>query len=393
MEDFKPPVVPISPERSPDRTFEVLPTPEILVQEERGAQLFSLLLKAHNPAWGETRTPLAREVVEYFAEHPVPSMVTDALRQCYEQGADEETLYNLALTYQHPERAEHVLAMAAKYKPHITHPEVAYKHFLKTLEAFDQLFSASPLADQIEAEVQEDRQLRLEQVEEIRARIEALIDFFRPDPRTTDIRRVSFVPTDPLYPKNSGIAFSAFPGEQIIMSHIDNTDNQDHEFCHGIINPIVEKLSHQLTDEQKQRVADLASVQLKQDYGEGHFSLLCEEFIRTYNDVLKKGERPQTYADFEHTLSQLTEGTFHQFLADDEGFKKKCELLGIHSVGDLKTRSHEFFGRFVDNQLRELIYQLYQDYITRPDTAHENFEQFVVRQFSDRLGAYVAQKD
>ena len=263
------------PERSAERKFEVMETPEIVVQEERGAQLFSLLLKAENPEWGETETPLAQEVADYFEEHPIPFTILDTIRSFHEQGADEETLYNMALTYQHPERAEYVLAMAAKYKPHVTNPEEAHRKFLEMLEAFDQVFSVSPLAEKIEAEVRKDRSLRVEQIEETKARIESLIDFYKPDAETSDIRRVSFVPTDPLYRKNSGRAFSVFPGEQIIISHIDNVDNQDHEFSHGIINPIVEKLSEQLTDEQKKKISELASGKLKQDYGEGHFSLLC----------------------------------------------------------------------------------------------------------------------
>ena len=35
------------------RVFEIMKIPEIVVQEERGAQLLSLLLKAENPQWGE----------------------------------------------------------------------------------------------------------------------------------------------------------------------------------------------------------------------------------------------------------------------------------------------------------------------------------------------------
>lgn len=50
---------------------EVLKTPEIVIQEEKGAQLFSLLLKAENPKWGETETPLAKETVEYFKNNPI----------------------------------------------------------------------------------------------------------------------------------------------------------------------------------------------------------------------------------------------------------------------------------------------------------------------------------
>ena len=137
--------------------FEVMKTPEIVVQEERGAQLFSLLLKAENPEWGETETPLAKETVEYFENNPLSPDILKTIREFNAQGVDEETLYNLALTYQHPERAEKVLEMAAKYKPHVKNPQDVYQKVSALLVRFDQTFSASPLAEKFIAEIERDR--------------------------------------------------------------------------------------------------------------------------------------------------------------------------------------------------------------------------------------------
>ena len=290
-----------------ERSFEVMKTPEIVVQEEKGAQLFSLLLKANNTEWGETETPLAKDTTKYFRDNPIDAEILATINGFYEEGVDEETLYNLALTYQHPERAEKVLEMAIKYKPHVKNPQEVYQKVSDLLRQFDKTFSDSPLAEKFTAEIEQDKNKRLQRMEEAKKRVESLIDFFKPDSKTTDVKKLSFVPTDPLYKKNSGRAFSAFPGEQIIISHIDNVDNQDHEFSHSIINPVVKKLSQQLTDEQKEKISQLASEKLKQDYGDGHFSLLCEEFIRTYNDVLKQEERPQTYEDFVQKISGITD--------------------------------------------------------------------------------------
>lgn len=368
-----------------EHSFEVMKTPEIVVQEERGAQLFSLLLKAENPEWGETETPLAKETAEYFRSNPIDPEILRIIKDFYEEGVDEETLYNLALTYQHPERAEKVLEMAAKYKPHVKSPQEVYQKVLTLLERFDQTFSASPLAEKFAAEIERDRNERLQRMEETRKRIETLIDFFKPDSETTDVKKLSFVPTDPLYKKNSGRNFSAFPGEQIIISHIDNADNQDHEFSHGIINPIIERLSQQLTDEQKEKISQLASEKLKQDYGDGHFSLLCEEFIRTYNDVLKRGEKPQTYEDFAQKISGITEDQFQKFLLESASLKARCEQLRINTIDDFKNKSQEYFEKFEKNPLRDLIFELYQEYSNRPNKETENFEQFVLKNFLDRI--------
>tara|TARA_Y100000310_G_scaffold318980_1_gene373682 strand:+ start:60 stop:1205 length:1146 start_codon:yes stop_codon:yes gene_type:complete len=366
-------------------SFEVMKTPEIVVQEERGAQLFSLLLKAENSEWGETETLLAKETTEYFRDNPIDPEILKTIKNFYEEGVDEETLYNLALTYQHPERAEKVLEMAGKYKPHVKNPQEVYQKVLALLENFDQTFSASPLAEKFTAEIEQDRNERLQMMEETRKRIEALIDFFKPDSKTTDVKKLSFVPTDPLYKKNSGRNFSAFPGEQIIISHIDNVENQDHEFSHGIINPIVEKLSQRLTDEQKEKISQIASEKLKQDYDDGHFSLLCEEFIRTYNDVLKRGEKPQTYEDFVQKISGITEDQFQKFLLESASLKARCEQLGISTIDDFKNKSQEYFEKFEKNPLRDLIFELYQEYSNRPNKEVENFEQFVLKNFPGRI--------
>lgn len=368
--------------------FEVMKTPEIVIQEEKGAQLFSLLLKIENPEWGETETQLAKETTEYFRDNPLSPDILKTIREFHDQGVDEETLYNLALTYRHPERAEKVLEMAEKYKPHVINPQEVHQKLLALLESFDQTFSASPLAGKFTAEIERDRNERLAKLTETRKRIDGLIDFFKPDSKTTNVQKLSFVPTDPLYRVNSGRAFSAFHGEQIIISHIDNVDNvdnQDHEFLHGIINPIVEKLSQQLTNKQKEKVSHLASEKLKQDYSDGHFSLLCEEIIRTYNDIFKKEEKPQTYEDFVQKISGISEEQFQKFLAQSKNFKGRCDELEITTIEDFKNKSQEYFERFEKNQLRDLIFELYQEYSSRIDKETENFERFVLAKFSARI--------
>lgn len=389
MENFEPKFYPnMEKPKEPERKevdFEVIKTPEIVVQEERGAQLFSLLLKAENPEWGETETPLAKETTEYFRNNPLSPDILKTIREFHDQGVDEETLYNIALTYQHPERAGGVFEMAAKYKPHVKNPQEVYQKFLAVLESFDQTFSASPLVEKFTAEIERDKNERLRRMEETRKRIETLIDFFKPDSKTTDVKKLSFVPTDPLYKKNSGRNFSAFPGEQIIISHIDNVDNQDHEFSHGMINPIVDKLSQQLTKEQKEKISQLASIKLKQDYGEGFYSLLCEEFIRTYNDVLKKGGKPQTYESFVQKISSISEDQFQKELSQSENFKARCDEFGIVTIEDFKNKSKEYFERFERNQLRDLIFEIYQEYSSRPNMETENFERFVLAKFSARI--------
>ncbi len=318
--------------------FEVMKTPEIVVQDEPGAQLLSLILKDQKPDWAE--------------------------------GIDEEALYNLALTYKHPERTEAALETLAKYKSYIDNPQELQKKILKALEK-----AKGPKID-----TEQDKKTRLENLETTKQRIERIIEFFRPDAITTPIKRISLMPTDQFSQKDSGTAFP-FGEELVLKTHIENPDNLDHEFLHSVINPIVEKLSQQLTDEQKEKVVQLASEKLKQDYGEKYFSLLCEELIRTYNDVFKKGERPQTYEDFLQKISGISEGQFQEFLAQSESLRTRCDELEIKTIENLRSKSQEYFERFERNCLRDLIFELYQEYASRPDK-NENFEQFLTFKIS-----------
>ena len=266
--------------------------------------------------------------------------------------------------------------MAAAHKEHVRDPEKKLAIFVNALGVFDKTFRSSPLAEKITTAIKQDEQERLKRLDESRESIKKIVDFFKPDIRTSNIHTVALVPTDPLYRKNSGRGFSALPGEHMIVSHIENTQNQDHEFTHGIINPIVDKLSDRLTTEQKQTVSRMANADLRQDYGDGHYSLLCEEFIRTYTELVAGGKEVETRQDFMQKVAQATEEQFQDALGNGK-FRTACAEMEIKTVSDFKEKSGAFFERYRANPLRALVFELYQEYVNRPDQS-ENFEQFIL---------------
>ncbi len=359
-------------------TYELMKTPEIVIQDERGVRLLSVLLKIDNPEWGSSEAPLAKETTEYFRDNPLPNEITSIIEDLKSMTIDEETLYNLALTYRHPERAALVFELAQKYKPRVKNPQEVYKKFLILIELFDAHFSATPLDAKFADETEKDIVERERRISENIYRVENMISYFRPDSRTLDIRRVVFIPTSPLLRKNSGRAFRVFPGEEIIMSHIDNIDNQDHEFLHGIINPIVDKLSEILSSKQKEKISKFASETLKQDYGTGYYSLLCEELIRTYIDIYRKGEKVETYEEFVQKIAKIDGEQFTRGLKNSKSLRKRCEAFGIDSIEAFIGRSRDYFDKYKENQLRHLIYKLYVDYSERIKSEDINFEQFVL---------------
>jgi hypothetical protein len=365
---------------------EVIKTPEIVVQEEKGAQLLSLILKARDPKWSNAENLLAKETEKYFEANPLDketSEFLDEIKALQKDGVDEETLYNLALTYGHSERESAVFGTIEKYKEHvirIINPQELQQKLFKAMQTMEQSFSTSPLVEKFNKEAEEDTKVRLENLEETKEKIKKIIDFFKPDSKTAIVKKVSLMPTDPLYNVNSGYGFN-FGEETVLKTDIKNPDNLEHEFCHGIINPIVDKLFAQLTDEQKEKISELANQKLKQDYGRGGYSLLCEEFIRTYNDVLKIGRKPETFEDFQRKIASIDDKEFQKFLLQSENFKLRCDELEIKTIEDLKVKSQEYFEQFEKNQLRDLIFKFYQDYVNRLDK-NEYFEQFVLDNFA-----------
>ncbi len=358
-------------------SVERMDLPEIVVEEEKGLQLLSVLFKAGDSEWGEKEHPLAKDVVNYFKNNP--SSAIDAIKELRQENIDEETLYNLALTYDHPEREKEVFEVIEKYKPDVENPREVHEKVLATLRSFEETFSASPLSEKLKKETEKDKEKREEKMGETKERILHLINFFKPDKETTNIKKVNLSPTDPLFDANSGRSFSASPREQIVMSHVDNDNDMEHEFLHGIINPIVEKLSEKLTEEEKEKISEMTSGSLRMDYGDDFFSLLCEEIIRTYN-IFKKGENLPSVEGFKKELSRATEKQFEEGIKNKSA-KKKCEMFGIETLSDLQEKSEEWFDCFQKSELREIVFQMYKEYAG----SDENFEQYFLESFRSRL--------
>lgn len=374
-------------ENSNEARFEVLRTPEISVCEERGAQLLSCILKAKNPKWGKSAGPFAEEAESYFQKNPLSPEISeflDEIRALEEGGVDEETLYTIALTYGRPERNEAAFDFLTKQKSYSGDPQELQQKLLRVLGVFERSFSSSSLAEKLTHEVEADIEARQQNSKETGMRIEAQIAFFKPDSTTTEINKISLMPTDPLYRKDAGSSF-VFGEELVLKTNIENPDNLDHEFLHSVINPIVGKLFQRLTEKQKESITHFASEKLKRDYGENPDSLLSEELIRTYNDVVKKGEQPKTYENFSQNVRDINEEQFQKLLSQSEILQARCGELKIATVTDFRDKSQEYFRRFEMNQLRDLIFELYQEYQNRIDKETDNFERFILKRFINKI--------
>lgn len=282
----------------------------------------------------------------------------------YEYVGDEEAVFMLALTLDHPEWKDFILEQMKKNKPHVQNVE-------KILERLRENYSGWQSQIQPNAE---DAVWWTEHLPEVKVRIEDLLAYFRPSPGEV-AKKIIIVPSDKLLSsKDTGSSFHV--GDTIvIMSHTENTENFEHEFLHGIINPTTEDLAEKIPDE---KVVALASDKLKVEemYGDHALSLLNEELIRTYNFIkLKKPIR--TLANFTVLVDSLSEDSFAELINTEPRTKERFATVGIYSLPDFKTKVKEYYDRYEKNELRERVYHLYERFnsekINNPNIKFKNF--------------------
>ncbi len=374
-----------------EKKVETMNVPEIVVQPEKGTYLLSIILKGHNPEWGNCDSELAKLTERHFSEHSLNIDIKNTIEELTKEGVDEESLYNLSLTYQHPERTKYVFDMLVEHKDiKKVKAEEFQQKLIEALGIIDKDSSLNSLEKEFTEEIEKDIKIRQEQLEGSRQRIEKLIDFFRPKLQTTEIEKINLMPTDFLYHKRSGKSFG-LGKELVLMSPLeDSIEGQAHEFLHGVINPIIDKLDKNLTEYHKRRIIELASGKIKQHYGEtAYYSHLCEGFIRTYLNVFEKGEKPQTYKNFRELISQkiTNDVQFQEILTRDKELKQRCDVLGIFNLKEFTEKSKDYFKTYEEDKLENIIYDFLGDYKREcSDKPEITFEDFVLQKFVRYLG-------
>lgn len=366
--------------------FERMKTPEVVSEGERGLHLVSLLLKAENPEWEGEENDTSCQVTEFFAAQPLSPDFLERLGALREAGVDEESLYNLSLVYRHPERWKYVERTLLAHKS-IEDLSVARDAVLDLLKEFDDLVSSAGFSEKFFASLE--RETSSFDCEKAKERIEKLLDFFQPNKKTTSLRTVRFVPSGPLIGRDSGRGF--FLGDEwVVFAHPESADTQDHEFLHSIINPIVGKLDEQLSDADKKAISCMASERIREGYGSHSFSLLCEELIRTYNDVIKHNGGTDEYENFRNRLSRVSEEQFQKYREESSSFREHCEALGIRTMSDFAEKAREYFDRFEQSYpLREFLLWFYDEYMReRRRHSHRDFERFVLDNFQKHLHTF-----
>ncbi len=377
-----------------DTHNEVIKAPEIIIREEKGVTLMTLLLKAYTKNFSSDDNELIFKIKNYFTDNPLEQKFVDYLNEIKAfdfPGTDGEALFNIALAYGNENRLDALFDFIAKNKKSIENAKSLQKEIFLIFNSLDKSLPSS-LKKDINDYIFQDIKLRKEKINDYKKIIEDTIDFYKPKKETTKINQIVMLPTNILNDKKSGAAF-IFNNELFISSHIENFHNVNHEFLHSIVNPIVDKLDKHLTNEEKERISCLASFNLKaniseggQGYGSNYYSLLCEELIRTYNDIFQYNEKPIRYEDFFDKIEKMNQNQFNELLKNNKSFVKQCSQLDILTLTDFKIKEKEFFDTYIKNELREIIYEIYQDFeVEKNKDKNIAFEDFILQKFKNYL--------
>ena len=291
----------------------------------------------------------------------------------FEDVGDEEAIFMISLIHDHPEREEEIMRQLREYKPHVKDQDKLKDRVLKALASSDRKETSPEKTGQSEWEAN---------TEAAKKHIAKLIGYFRADLESLGIKRVTVIPSDDLLSPQTGKSFNV-NGEVIIMSRSDAWDNFDHEFLHSIINPAVESTVKKLSGEEKKRIIELASANLKhvQMYGEYPESLLQETIIRTYVGYMQKNMPKPDKASFAERVNSMTEEQFKTIVNENVVARQQFDQLGIKTLDDLRSNINACYDRFNNNKLRELVYDLLREY----ELSEQSFGDFL----NKHMGAFL----
>ena len=187
---------------------------------------------------------------------------------------DRETLQWLTMTFDHPEREEGVFLCIKENKEHIENPQ----------ETRDKLFD---ILEKHRNDSLQDNNFESD-ISEYSERMKKLIAYFKPIDIESRVQNVMKVYADNIVDNPQQGWSIKINKDAFILSHSQNKDNFDHEFMHTFINPIVDKLSEQFSEIDKEKLKKMIHTKLLEQYGGDFKSALCEVIIRVYGDDFKR---------------------------------------------------------------------------------------------------------
>lgn len=210
---------------------------------------------------------------------------------------------------------------------------------------------------------------RKEQFPKLKEMIGDAIEFF--NPQASKIKRVVYLPTNPLAKKQSGWGLKVGETFYVNAEH-GNEVNEIHEFLHGIINPITEKI--ELSREDENVILNLCPEKLK-----GYqypLSILTEEIIRTYRTGFRSENKPSV-ENFKKRLLVAKRADLKKMLEQE----KQQGVAMANNVDELLSNDEiieKYYVKYSQDVLSERIWKFFEVY---QGSGVDNFEDYFLKNY------------
>lgn len=351
--------------------------PSIRFKEEIGTILLSMLFKSLNPRWGNTDSQLSKMVLDYFKFIVLRPEYTTTIQQFYQHNLSEETLYQLALTYNHPERNDFILKNLSQTTglPIAILQQHQYA-LLKTLASFKATVDASPLRQLLTTFQTKDTHRRLETMEQFKQQLTEVYVFFKPQLSQSEF---IFTPSDPLFSEYIGHSLQLSGRQIIFLTHNPQVKTQIYQILRTILRPIVQPVIAKLTTEQQQSLHQLASGKMRQLHGPNSVDLIVAELISLYYNQIRDKQPLDDFTTFQARVNRINDKDFLQSLETNSHLRVRCEYLQIHNLIDFKAQLRTYYDMFYQDQLATRLLRLLQTYDNQKNAI--SFQQFLTNNF------------
>lgn len=351
--------------------------PSIRLKEEPGTLLLSILFKSLNPRWGNTDSHLSRMVLDYFKFIVLRPEYTSTIQDFYQHNLSEETLYQLALTYNHHERNDFILKdLSCKTGLPIPILQQHQYSLLKALASFKATVDSSPLRQLFTTFQTKDTHERLASMDQLKGELTQAYQFFNP---TLSQSEFIFTPSDPLFSEYIGHNLNLSARQIIFLTHNSQVKTQLYQVLRAILQPILQPLVAQLSLEQQQRLHHLASGKMRQLYGPNSLDLLTAEIISLYYNHIRTEQPIEDFTAFQARVNKISDKDFLRSLETNSHLRLRCDYLQIHNLVDFKARLRQYHEMFYRDELAARLLQLLQTYNVQKDNI--TFQQFMANNF------------
>lgn len=354
--------------------------PPILLKEETGVLLLSILLKSINQNWGNNDSHISKMILDYFKFLPLSQTHIDTITKFQQQGVPEWVLYQLAVVYNHPERSSFIINHIQQETNMPTEEIQAVQDLLlKTLAGFKMAVDASPLRQLFIGFHNRDTQERLAKMDELKSQLANCLDFFKPNLNQAEF---IFTPSDPLFSDYIGYSLVMSKNQTIFLTHNPLTKTQIYQILRFLLQPIVKQITNSLNESQKQLIYQKTSGKLKQLYGPNIQDIILSEFLTIYYNQIRTNQPLESFNNFQARVHNLSDKEFLQSMEFNKSLRERCAYLGIKNLVEFKAGLKQYYELYFEDQLSQAIFKLYTHYKTQTQL---NFEQFAIANFQQYL--------